>query len=350
MTVLQLANPPDAAPERVLRQTFEAAILRDVPTAFLDYPDHDNVGDSAIWAGSRRCLREMGVNLRYTADLGSYNEEVMRRRMPFGQILMHGGGNFGTLWPWFQAFREAVAERCRDYRIVQLPQSLHFNDEASLARARQRFGAHPDYLLMVRDLRSQAIARDELKLRSLLCPDAALSLQGVFERSPAVVDVLVLARGDHESRDGGLRDLSLPGRSVEVADWQDSSPAGLRRQTRLLARIGHSGWGGIGAIQRMQLRLFDRLAEVRVAEGARLLSRGRVVVTDRLHAHILCVLMGIPHVVLDNNYGKISQFIGCWHAGRPGMHLVGSLPAAREAVLALLASLAADADASAEPR
>jgi len=31
----------------------------------------------------------------------------------------------------------------------------------------------------------------------------------------------------------------------------------------------------------------------------------RVVITDRLHAHILATLMGIPNVAMDNDYGKI---------------------------------------------
>jgi pyruvyl transferase EpsO len=34
-----------------------------------------------------------------------------------------------------------------------------------------------------------------------------------------------------------------------------------------------------------------------------------VVITDRLHGHILCTLLGIPHVVLDNSYGKIQGFL-----------------------------------------
>jgi pyruvyl transferase EpsO len=32
----------------------------------------------------------------------------------------------------------------------------------------------------------------------------------------------------------------------------------------------------------------------------------RVIVVDRLHAHVLAVLLGTPHVVMDNNYRKIS--------------------------------------------
>jgi pyruvyl transferase EpsO len=56
----------------------------------------------------------------------------------------------------------------------------------------------------------------------------------------------------------------------------------------------------------------DRLARDRVRVACEILSAGRVVVTDRLHGHILCVLLGIPHVVLDNQHGKLSAYHSRW--------------------------------------
>ena len=43
-----------------------------------------------------------------------------------------------------------------------------------------------------------------------------------------------------------------------------------------------------------------------------MLSRGKVIITDRLHGHILSLLLGIEHIVLDNNYGKLSSFYESW--------------------------------------
>jgi pyruvyl transferase EpsO len=60
-----------------------------------------------------------------------------------------------------------------------------------------------------------------------------------------------------------------------------------------------------------------RLAEHRVLAGREILSRGSVVVTNRLHAHILCRLLGIPHVVMDNNYGKLSSYAETWETLGP---------------------------------
>jgi pyruvyl transferase EpsO len=44
----------------------------------------------------------------------------------------------------------------------------------------------------------------------------------------------------------------------------------------------------------------------------RLLAAGRRVVTDRLHGHILCLLVGIPHCLYDNSYGKNREFYRAW--------------------------------------
>jgi pyruvyl transferase EpsO len=58
--------------------------------------------------------------------------------------------------------------------------------------------------------------------------------------------------------------------------------------------------------------LFDRLASERVAAGAALLSSARVVVTDRLHGHILALLCGVPCVLNDNRTGKVRGFYDTW--------------------------------------
>ena len=41
-----------------------------------------------------------------------------------------------------------------------------------------------------------------------------------------------------------------------------------------------------------------------------LLSSGRVLITDRLHSSILAFLLHLPHVYLDQMYGKISKTRG----------------------------------------
>jgi exopolysaccharide biosynthesis predicted pyruvyltransferase EpsI len=48
------------------------------------------------------------------------------------------------------------------------------------------------------------------------------------------------------------------------------------------------------------------------SRGSRLLSRGRVIITDRLHGHILGLLLGIPQVLVGDRYGKVKSFYESW--------------------------------------
>ena len=59
---------------------------------------------------------------------------------------------------------------------------------------------------------------------------------------------------------------------------------------------------------------FEPLASAWVRRGVEIISSARVIVTDRLHAHVFAILLGIPHVVLDNRYGKIRSTFETWTA------------------------------------
>lgn len=323
----------------LIREQFASVLSKNVPTALLDFPDHPNVGDSAIWSGEIAALRSLGYNIQYVCDMNSYRESVMRQRMSYGQLLMHGGGNYGTVWAASQFWREAVIRRCHDYRIVQLPQTLHFDDQTSLDRARDCVRSHPDYFLMTRDHRSLAIATDQLGVRALLCPDAALMLHGSIKRLSPTKDVLVLSRTDKEAQASGLSGFVLPNFSISKVDWLDEDRTALTRTVQAVKQLSLSSMGSTRTLQFFQRKLFANLADARVQRGVRTLSIGRIVVTDRLHAHIICMMLGIPHVVLDNNYGKLSEFINCWHADQPLVRLVKSVDEAQTAATLLLKGL-----------
>jgi pyruvyl transferase EpsO len=68
-----------------------------------------------------------------------------------------------------------------------------------------------------------------------------------------------------------------------------------------------------------------------------MLSCGRIVVSDRLHAHILCLLMGIPHVLVDNSYGKVKSFFAAWTKDAPGVRFCRDWSEADAALAAMRA-------------
>ena len=47
--------------------------------------------------------------------------------------------------------------------------------------------------------------------------------------------------------------------------------------------------------------------------------------TDRLHVHICSLLLGRPHAVLDNSYGKIRRFMDAFSGGTALSYRASSL-------------------------
>ncbi len=255
-----------------------------------------------------------------------------------------GGGNFGDLWTIEQQLREQVLSDFPDRRIVQLPQSLWFDDPAAEARAAAAWRRCSAATLMVRDDRSARLAEDRFG-GAVLCPDMAFGLGRLTPGGAADVDVVWVARADAESAGAGLPELD---QRVRRFDWLGSSgdlpglPAGRQAMFDWNRRRSDAMWarGAIGRRERLVEWTYLPLARARVRWGIRLLSRGRVVVSDRLHTHILAMLAGIPHVALDTRQGKVGDFLRTWGIDDDG-HRAASPDEALELALRLAGDLRA---------
>ena len=284
-------------------------VPRHASCALLGFPDYGNVGDSAIWLGEAAALRALDARVAYACDARTYSAAALRARLPAGVILLTGGGNLGDLWERHQRFREQVIEAFPHLPVVQLPQTIHFRSPANLDRARRVFRAHPDFTLLARDRRSLEVAERELGVRTALCPDMALALGRLDRPRRARAGVVALARSDVESAADLRRAI---GDRVWCTDWIDDVDTLATRATERLRTLARRHPRGFGALHRAVWLGYPRIAPDRGRRGGRILSGGRVVITDRLHGHILSLMLGIPHVVLDNSYGKVRAFFETW--------------------------------------
>lgn len=301
--------------------TLRDALAGSRNVALVDAPNQRNVGDSLIWAGEVAYFRQLGLRVRYVADLHTYDARSLRRSMPNGIVLLHGGGNLGDLWPGHQLLRERVLEDLPDYRVVQLPQSIEFTDPLRADAARQIMERHHDFHLLIRDSLSLAKARDLFpEVNSTFCPDMALGWDAPrSRRTPRLpASILAIARADKEAS-SGLQDLpldSLPAAKISRTDWY---PRGwrlplwncLRRASKLYelyvrARRRRLPWLPVGLPDRSGSLVIAALNRLNISGAVALYRPASVVISDRLHAHVLAALMGREHVVLDNNYRKVS--------------------------------------------
>ncbi len=293
------------------------------PFALVDFPDHPNVGDSAIWLGELAFFQLFGRSPFYVC--GVQNPDWNRlANLPGSPIFIHGGGNFGDIWPICHNFRIEVMRRFPGRLIVQLPQSIHFDHEAAIASTRDAIREHGNFILLVRDRESLEFGRRHFECRVELCPDMAFCLGPQKRRAAPIWDELRLLRTDKEgvlSRppDGlqtGIPEAGVTKPTIMTSDWLDE-PGTLRRRMRLQTYLAHR-WKPKNNLEQ---EYFLALAKHRTERGLRMLSRARHVTTDRLHAHILCTLLGIRHTVLDNSYGKIRRFMGTFGTDWAGVTL-----------------------------
>jgi len=299
----------------------------------LGFPNHKNVGDSAIWCGESRFLKRHHIRILYTRDYGlpihDFPKNLLNEKTV---ILLQGGGDIGDLWSEPQECREHIMTRFRSHYIIQLPQSIHFSDKGNLKRFADIVRRCERYVLLARDEESLRIAREEVGANAMLCPDMAFCLQSLPRCSPPVKDIVWLIRRDKESA------LKTP-EGLITEDWSDDSLSLRYRLIRRILRVLNNYPRRLRHVRLITLRrIYDTIAWERLLNGCKLLGQGRVVVTDRLHGHIICLLMGIPHVILDNSYGKVSRFYQTWTHGSPLTRCATTVEEARSRAAELLAA------------
>lgn len=284
-------------------------LITDEPLALVDFPDIRNVGDSAIWLGEIAYLaKRFNKAPSYVSTMRSFSAEALEKAVPTGPIFIHGGGNFGDIWVAHQNFRERLIQRFPDRQIIQLPQSLHYQSADRAEQTARIVEKHRNFVLLARDQESKAFADETFSCDVRLCPDMALCIGPTVPTAAVQFPVLAMLRRDKEAAagPGSSADPTLP-----VEDWITEPWAGVR-----LAKAGAvlKAYASLNP-QRATVDKFNAAANERFARGVRQLSRGRAIVTDRLHVHIISLLMGKPHAVLDNNYGKIRRFMAAFSGG-----------------------------------
>ncbi len=315
------------------RETLGAVLAGVDRVAVVDFPNHQNAGDHLIFVGTLEYLRELGVEISYLADMSRYDKSDLDHFAPDVPLLIQGGGNFGDRWVEIQNFRERVVAENHDRRIIQLPQSIEFSPGPRLEGAQAVLGAHPDLTLMIRDTGGAALTADLFPTANVLyCPDLALGAKIKANARDASKSVMCLRRGDSEST-GGL----TPPPGAAVSDW------GLKYLDHLLyvllrlpGAVGRRSARARRILYPVQRHAYIAMANLNVRSATRILGRGRVLVTDRLHAAVLGALMGMPVIAQDNANHKISAIFTDYVGTLPGVFLASDQAAIEERLSLLL--------------
>jgi pyruvyl transferase EpsO len=327
--------------------------------ALLDYPDHINIGDHLIWLGTVLYLTDiLGTKINYVSSLSDFSEAKMERNIGKAPILFHGGGNLGDFWTGSQEFRERIISKYRDRPIIILPQSIYFADEGNLRRAASVFNSHPNLTLFTRDNYSHEIAIQYFyDCQIVKAPDMAfqmVKMPGLSFSLNQKPSILYHDRTDQElNQTYSQASLDLP--NLVVEDWplykyyKENTGKGLNQlRTRIFSEgnvIPHQ-W-----LFRQKWKYFHpystkfnnldnpsvhRKSWSYMHHGIYQFKQYPLIVTNRLHGHILCILLGIKHIFLPNSYYKNRVFHETWTHAIPFCRFVEDFSQIKSAVGELL--------------
>jgi exopolysaccharide biosynthesis predicted pyruvyltransferase EpsI len=314
------------------------------PALIVDPAFHANVGDSLIYVAELEFLRSLGFEQATTSvhvcgyhqaskwakeACPLYLQKKDPKQVAESIAYWQGGGNWGDLWhvnhvPRINSFKPLLEA---NYSVVSMPQSFHYINNAQKARdtqtmknsiaaglnltststtttttsfwneseaVKQQVASRVTFAW--REVKSfEAASKEYPFATNLLVPDIAF-YAGPFQQQPTPekesiqLDLLVFLRSDKESVVASKRN------NQSIQDILNGVPGGGGSDLKFLI----ADWDTRFAMWPSDDFLFTDSA-------IQLLSLGRVVVCDRLHAAILCYLSGIPFVYIDQATGKVNK-------------------------------------------
>jgi len=291
----------------------------------LDVPDHNNKGDSAIFTGEDQFLRLINVEIIHAcSDAGRFwcnTTKIKQFAKPTETLIcLHGGGNFGDLWQWVVDARNKFVASLVDsgYDFLMFPQTVTFRDKNKIKPVQELYGRIKNLVFTVRDIPSMKfMERYFPNVTTVYMPDMAWmnGHKEIVKKPP--YELLFFLRRDHEgdqkiaNRVREKMNELVPEMKYKIDDWTSFDVP----------------WKN--AIEEMN---YDRFYS-----GLDFLTQAKVVVMNRLHGHILSVLLDLPHVIVDNIYGKVFDNHKAWTLNATGVEMAGDIDVAIDKALVLLA-------------
>ncbi|XP_045156894.1 uncharacterized protein LOC123523243 [Mercenaria mercenaria] len=291
--------------QRIHNNIFKSLFGRYKYAMLFNYSPSENKGDSAIVVGEVILLRKLNINVVFACETRCTKQHLdkaqgISRNYTDNEliILLHGGGNV-IGFQRADHMRSDVIPRFMRFNIIMFPQSiLYIKQQSHINFCKKLYAMHDNLTFIWRDKNSYLLGKKLFpKVRSLLSPDMAYQIGFMPRFMQPIYDILWIKREDAESPVYETPQAPI-GLRMHVSDWINwKTPRGLSpmEDTFLMT-----------------------------TNGMMFLQRGRIVITDRLHGHILSTLLAIPHVYIDNKQRKISNYHNTWTAGLENVILANS--------------------------
>ena len=259
---------------------------------------YQNLGDMALTFAQRYFLSNefpdaniVLISSNNTYDACKYIKKYIRSN---DIVTTLGGGNMDDMYVSLEEARLHVVRSFPNNRIISFPQTFAFSDTATGRKRQERskrvYAKHKNLTIFVREPYSlERIKKAFPDVNIGYCPDIVLSLNKTEPRCERH-GVLCCLRSDKEQniqsgqRESLIQTINNEFHDVSIRDTVDV------------------------ALEECKEERFAQTLE----DFWNMLRHKEVVITDRLHCMIFCVITGTPCVVMDNSNHKISGVYQAW--------------------------------------
>ena len=265
--------------------------LRNYRAVYLVYtPEHGNLGDHAIAESETQLLNELGIPFmevtgRMLKKWEDYNcLQVMNGRT----IIINGGGNLGTIWPDIERTIRNIIKKNPLSKILICPSTFFYesdeNGRIELEKSKQIYNSHKYLHIYARERESYEKMRG-IYHNVYIAPDMVFRLNQCKLGETRHGGILCLRRDRERTRSDLTEQLvrdqmnQLFGEDVIDLDMKKDYAIPISKRKEELEK---------------QFNAF---------------RHSKLVITDRLHAMIFCVITGTPCIVIDSKSPKVR---GCY--------------------------------------
>lgn len=254
----------------------------------INTPTHGNLGDHAIAIAE---IEFFGLFLKDYAFLEIDGDSIRNNLYiwkkiikPSDVICISGGGYLGDLWMNEENLVLDIISSFASNKIVILPQTVHYNmcsENEYLFRAQKIYSEHKENLLVcLREQKSYGFFEKHFPFvgNKYLCPDMVLFLNK--EKDLHRQDVLLCFRDDREKISHGIEQI------ISVLD-------DFKLEYNQISTVEEHG------IRPDERNIYLDVLLKKIASS-------KLVITDRLHAMLFCVITATPCIAFDNISGKVS--------------------------------------------
>ena len=259
---------------------------------------YQNLGDMALTYSQKRFLEntfpDREIILLPSTNTYSKLKALKKNCTSTDIVTIIGGGNMDDTYVSLEDCRRFIVKKFSKNRIISFPQTIAFSDtpygKKRLKKSINTYSKHKDLTFFAREVKSFEIMKKCFpKNYVYLCPDMVLSLDKVNPQKERT-KVVSCIRDDKENflthQERALLKVELSNNYpfIIYTDTVNVSPEDCKPKT----------------YEQTLNRFWSVLREA------------KIVVTDRLHCMIFCVITKTPCVVLNNSNNKIKRVYDKW--------------------------------------